>query len=85
MDKTFPPTTEWFTEIAPGRVERTISTTQTGRIRYQGSFWKAELAAAGCRAIAPGEVVEVVGRRGIRLLVVPNEVALSKMGERSVA
>jgi membrane protein implicated in regulation of membrane protease activity len=71
MYTTFLPTTQWFVEVAQGQVDRTITATQTGRIRFRGSFWKAELVSRKGRAIAPGEVVKVVGRQGIRLLVVP--------------
>jgi membrane protein implicated in regulation of membrane protease activity len=71
MQTTFSPTTQWFAKVAQGQVEKAIAPTQPGRIRFQGCFWKAELASSGCRAVQAGERVKVVGRCGIRLLVVP--------------
>jgi membrane protein implicated in regulation of membrane protease activity len=71
MLRTFPPTAHWFAEVAQGYVEETITPTQVGRIRFRGSFWKAELADCTCRLVKPGELVQVVGRQGITLLVVP--------------
>jgi membrane-bound ClpP family serine protease len=71
MHTTFPPTPHWFTELAQGKVEQTITPIKAGRIRFQGSFWKAELADADHRTVKPNESVQVVGRQGITLLVVP--------------
>lgn len=39
-----------------------------GGVRIWGELWRAELSH-GARAIAPGEPVQVTGRRGLTLLV----------------
>jgi len=85
MQTTFFPTTQWFAELAQGQVEKAITSTQTGLIRFQGSFWKAELASSSCRTVQPGEVVKVMGRHGIRLLVVPSDYVLPRQDERAIA
>ena len=45
------------------------------RVRVFGSFWKAELApaAANC-AVTQGQKVQVLGRKGSSLIVVPVQV-----------
>lgn len=82
MQTTFSPTTQWFAKLAHGQVEKAITLAQPGQIRFQGSFWKAELASSSCRAVQPGERVKVVGRCGIRLLVLPNG---PRQDERAIA
>jgi membrane-bound ClpP family serine protease len=84
MQTTFSPTTQWFAKLAHGQVEKAITLAQPGQVRFQGSFWKAELASSSCRAVQPGERVKVVGRCGIRLLVVPNEYVLPRQDEPTI-
>lgn len=59
-----------------GVVDQPIAPCQPGRIRFQGTYWKAELAHTGCEKLGSGEFVQVVGRKGITLLVVPENYQL---------
>jgi membrane-bound ClpP family serine protease len=59
-----------------GIVDQPIAPHQPGRIRFQGTYWKAELAYSDCGKLGSGEHVQVVGRRGITLLVVPENYPL---------
>lgn len=52
-------------------VDKPIAPNQPGRIKFQGTYWKAELADPGFKKVEVGEPVQVVGVQGIRLLVVP--------------
>ncbi|MBW4660641.1 MAG: NfeD family protein [Drouetiella hepatica Uher 2000/2452] len=79
-----PTTTQWFAELAQGEVDQPIASSQPGRIRFQRSFWKAELADSSCRSVKSGESVRVVGRLGITLLVVPIESAVPSQREKVV-
>jgi membrane protein implicated in regulation of membrane protease activity len=54
-----------------GVVDKAIAPNQPGRIKFQGTYWKAELADPGFKKVEVGEPVQVVGVQGIRLLVVP--------------
>jgi hypothetical protein len=56
-----------------GRVEKTITPTLAGQIRFEAVYWWAEwLDPRQHSAIAhPGSRVQVVARRGNTLLVVP--------------
>ncbi len=54
-----------------GVVEQAINPHRSGRIRFHGMYWKAELADSNCQAVDVGETVEVVGVRNITLRVVP--------------
>ncbi len=54
-----------------GVVDKAIAPNQPGRIKFQGTYWKAELADPGFGKVEVGEPVQVVGVQGIRLLVVP--------------
>jgi NfeD-like C-terminal, partner-binding len=76
MSTTFPSTIQWFAEQAEGKVDQTSSLARSGRVKFQGSFWKAELTYPNCRSLKPGEAVKVLGRQGITLLVVPQEYEL---------
>ncbi len=52
---------ETITAIAPGK---------TGRVLYEGNSWQAKCADP-TTAIAPNELVYVVGREGTTLIVLP--------------
>jgi membrane protein implicated in regulation of membrane protease activity len=54
-----------------GVVEQAINSRQSGRIRFHGAYWKAELADPNCEAVDVGETVEIIDVRNITLLVVP--------------
>jgi membrane protein implicated in regulation of membrane protease activity len=56
---------------AYGVVDKAIAPHQPGRIKFQGTYWKAELADPNCKRIEAGEFVQVVGSRGITWLVIP--------------
>ena len=54
-----------------GVVDKAIAPNQPGRIKFQGSYWKAALADPNCPRIEAGKPVQVVDMQGITLLVVP--------------
>lgn len=56
-----------------GVVDKSIAPNRPGRIRFRGTYWKAELAYPGCRKIAAGETAKVIGIQGIGLLVTPED------------
>ncbi|HEY9663765.1 MAG TPA: NfeD family protein [Allocoleopsis sp.] len=61
-------------KTAVGIVDRAITPSQPGRIRFQGSFWNARFYNPNWNyAIHPGESITVVGRQGITLLVTLEE------------
>ncbi len=68
-----PPTTQLFKKIDMGKVEEMITPDRSGRVRFQGSFWRARLLNSTGKhdrlQILPGEWVKVVGRIGLTLLV----------------
>ncbi|MEB3356799.1 MAG: NfeD family protein [Synechococcales bacterium] len=53
-----------------GEVMREIRPGQIGEVAYEGSLWKARCQISDL-AIAPGQEVEVVGRQGNTLIVLP--------------
>jgi membrane-bound ClpP family serine protease len=85
MHTPFPTTIEWFDEAEHGKVEQLIAPDHTGRVKYRGSFWKAELADPECKALNPGETVKVLGRHGIVLLVVPESYAVSQSNSQNAS
>ena len=78
MSTMFPSTIQWFAEQPEGKVEQPIALLKPGRVKFQGSFWKAELTYPNCRSLKPGEAVKVLGRQGITLLVVPQDYVLPR-------
>jgi membrane protein implicated in regulation of membrane protease activity len=58
---------------AYGVVDKAIAPHQPGRIKFQGTYWKAELANPNYKRIEAGELIQVVGLRGITWLVIPEE------------
>lgn len=65
------PVVKLFPEIVYGVVEKPIASTQTGRVRFQGSSWKARFYYPDHPPAACGDSVKVLGRQGITLLVEP--------------
>ena len=60
-----------FPKPSIGTVEQTITHHQSGRVKFQASYWPARLYQSDSPpAVFPGERVKVVGRQGITLLVV---------------
>jgi membrane protein implicated in regulation of membrane protease activity len=66
-DKSF----KLFPQPGHGQVEQSIAPEHTGRVRFQGSIWKAKFADAHYKPALPGESVKVLGVQGITLVVVP--------------
>lgn len=54
-----------------GVVTEPIAPFAPGRIKYEGIFWKALIGDACTEKLGEGDLVEVIGRQGISLLVVP--------------
>lgn len=55
-----------------GEVDRTITSTQRGRVRAMGSYWYAECYGWDYRrTLHPGQPVMVIAQRGNTLLVMP--------------
>jgi hypothetical protein len=74
----FPETVELFPQVSLGEIDTPITMTQPGRVKALGSFWSAEFYNANCYTdLTAGTLVKVVGRKGIALLVVPRDYALS--------
>ncbi|PSB14008.1 hypothetical protein C7B61_11395 [filamentous cyanobacterium CCP1] len=62
-----------FPQPAHGHVEQAIAPDHAGRVRFQGSIWKAKFADSHSEPVLPGELVKVLGVQGITLIVVPGE------------
>ncbi|MBW4464645.1 MAG: NfeD family protein [Pegethrix bostrychoides GSE-TBD4-15B] len=57
---------------AQGTVDRAILGGQTGRVKYRGTYWSAQLyQPEDCPDISAGESVKILAIRGITLLVAP--------------
>jgi membrane protein implicated in regulation of membrane protease activity len=65
-------------------VDQPIAPHQPGRIKFQGSYWKAALADPNCKRIEAGQPVQVVGLQGITQLVVPEGYEFSLAGFKSL-
>ncbi|MDJ0705897.1 MAG: NfeD family protein [Leptolyngbyaceae cyanobacterium MO_188.B28] len=56
-----------------GKVDTAISSTQPGRVRFQGSHWPARFYLSDYQGmVLPNDSVKVVGRQGLTLLIVPD-------------
>ena len=67
-----PETIELFPQLSTGTVEQTISSTQSGRVKFQATYWPAQFYQSDYKeTLNPDELVAVVGRQGLNLLVVP--------------
>jgi hypothetical protein len=62
-----------FPQPARGHVEQSIAPEQMGRVRFQGSIWKAKFAESHYKPVMPGDSVAVLGVQGITLVVTPTE------------
>ena len=61
-----------FNQPVLSKVDEAIAPNQAGWVKFQGAFWQAQFYRSSCQVtVKPGEWVKVVGRQGIRLLVVP--------------
>lgn len=55
-----------------GKVEQTITSTMPGRVKFQTTYWPARLYLQDTQTtLLPEDTVNVIGRQGITLLVVP--------------
>jgi hypothetical protein len=80
------PAVNFFPQVAEGKVDRAITAVQSGRIKFQGSYWPAQFFDTNCQATAlPNDVVTVVARRSITLLVVPAGHALPTQPQNSTS
>jgi membrane protein implicated in regulation of membrane protease activity len=72
MDLSSPSRPMMFSTPTQGKVEQTITHNYPGRVECFGSFWPAQLYEKDqVTTLFPGQIVNVVGRQGITLLVVP--------------
>lgn len=74
MESTKNPTMEemnLFSEPGTGKVEKTITPHNPGRVKYKATYWPAEVCSDFQVTLEPEDPVTVVGRRGITLIVVP--------------
>ncbi|WP_072621119.1 NfeD family protein [Spirulina major] len=63
---------QFFPTPIPGVITDTVTLDQKGRIRFQGSFYPAQLAEQNMSdELSPGTTVQVLGRLGITLLIRP--------------
>ncbi|WP_416671664.1 NfeD family protein [Egbenema bharatensis] len=62
-----------FPQPAQGHVEQSIAPEHMGRVRFQGSIWKAKFAESHYKPVEPGDSVKVLGVQGITLVVIPDE------------
>ena len=70
-------------KLGYGVVDKAIVPHRSGRIKFQGSYWKAELADPNCGQLEAGEPVQVVGVQGITLLVIPEGYEISEQPHQS--
>lgn len=67
-----PTPTYKFPTSRRGTVKQAIASQQRGRVQFEASYWPAELASEiGNIILHPHDDVQIVGRRGIVLLVEP--------------
>jgi membrane protein implicated in regulation of membrane protease activity len=67
-----PSSSKMFPQPVRGTAIGEINHTQSGQVKYQGTFWTATLYESDCQlTIQPGEPVTIIGIQGINLLVVP--------------
>jgi membrane protein implicated in regulation of membrane protease activity len=68
----FPSKLQLLPQPAQGVVDKLIAYSQTGRVKYQGTYWSAQLYhPERYTSIAAGEPVTILAIRGITLLVAP--------------
>jgi membrane-bound ClpP family serine protease len=80
MDLFLPDRPEIFSAPTQGKVEQTITQNHPGRVECFGTCWAAQLYPTDCiTALFPGQLVNVIGRKGITLLVVPNNYCMDEL------
>ena len=66
------PTAEVLTRQDVGVVIKTVTPSQRGRVQYQATSWPACLCGVTSQTtLEPNQPVQVLGRRGLTLLVQP--------------
>ncbi|NET30822.1 MAG: hypothetical protein F6K19_02310 [Cyanothece sp. SIO1E1] len=69
-----PATKEMFSYTDTGKVLKSITSNNAGRIRFQGTDWPAQFYRPNLKVtVDPDATVQVLGREGIVLLVAPME------------
>ena len=58
------------TTFKQGKVDEVLQPGAECRVKVDGVFWHA-LVPAGLRCFAPGDHIQVVGRHGTKLLIIP--------------
>lgn len=67
-----PETIEFFTQAEIGEVEQTITLYKRGRVASMATSWFAWFYDPNGQTEAlPGTIVQVIGRQGLTLLVIP--------------
>lgn len=66
------------TELSPlpqlAKVTQQIGPEQLGQVRFQATYWRARFATSDSHVVAkPKATVQVIGREGLTLIVVPIE------------
>ncbi len=62
---------ELFDEISIGSVETPISQNAPGRVKFRGTTWFAQFYDPSYESPDVGERIEILGRNGTTLLVMP--------------
>ncbi|MFB2877034.1 NfeD family protein [Floridanema aerugineum] len=63
---------EMFPEPLIGTVEERITSNQSGRVKFLGTYWPAKLHESDREiTLIPEETIHIIGIQGITLLVVP--------------
>lgn len=62
-------------------VERAIAPNCLGRVRFQGTYWSAQCVEP--MTVAPGAIVEVIGRQNLTLIVKAVEKLITQLPESS--
>ena len=74
MRSNFTSSVKLFKKPGNGQVKETINQDQPGRVKWKASYWPAQFYQTEAHvSILPGEQVQVVGRQGITLLVMPEK------------
>ena len=72
MDSFEPPSVHLFDQPISGRVESEVTSNHQGRVKCQGVSWKASLYLIDHpHPLMPEQVVDVIGREGNTLLILP--------------
>lgn len=63
---------EMFPEPLIGTVEERITSKQSGRVKFLGTYWPAKLHQTDTQiTLIPEQIIHIIGIQGITLLVIP--------------